>query len=58
MPKKYSGLHELIEQDKEANRYFQTLPGYVKDTMQARLQNINSFASLCDYAENLLRSDE
>lgn len=57
MPKKYAGLHELIEQDKEANRYYQSLPDYVKDTMQTRSQNINSFSSLCDYAENLLRND-
>jgi hypothetical protein len=58
MPNKYSGLNQLIEQDKEANRYFESLPDYVKETISARSENINSFASLCDYAENLLRDDE
>ncbi len=58
MPNKYDGLQELIDQDREANEYFRCLPGYVKETISARSQNINSFASLRDYAENLLRDDE
>lgn len=58
MPNKYNGLDDLIKQDSDANKYFNSLPGYVKDTISARCENINSFASLRDYAENLLRTDE
>ncbi len=58
MPNKYNGLNQLIDQDKEANRYFRSLPDYVKETISARSENINSFESLCDYAENLLRDNE
>ena len=58
MTNKYSGLQELIEQDREAGAYFSCLPGYVKETINERSENINSFASLRDYAQNLLRDDE
>ncbi len=57
MDKKYSGLYELIENDSEANNYYQSLPDYAKQSICAREQNINSFASLQDYAENLLRNE-
>jgi hypothetical protein len=58
MDKKYSGLFSLIEEDSKANEYYESLPDYVKQSISAREQNINSFASLRDYAENLLRADE
>lgn len=58
MYKKYSGLFSLIEEDSKANEYYESLPDYVKQSISAREQNINSFASLRDYAENLLRADE
>jgi len=58
MNDKYSGLQELIDQDREAGAYFNCLPGYVKETINERSENINSFASLRDYAQNLLRDDE
>jgi hypothetical protein len=58
MPDKYSDLYSLIDQDREANSYFSALPYYVKQSISYRSQNINSFDSLRDYAENLLRDDE
>ncbi len=58
MDKKYSGLNSLIEQDMEAKQYFTSLPGYVKEQIQSRADGVNSFASLRDYAENLLRGDD
>ncbi|MDF1494652.1 hypothetical protein [Caproiciproducens sp. CPB-2] len=58
MKGKYSGLYELIEEDSEAGEYFDNLPEYVQESISAREENINSFASLRDYAENLMRDDE
>ena len=53
----YEGLESLIAQDNEASQYYQSLPGYVREHIASRGQNVNSFASLRDYAENLLRGD-
>lgn len=58
MKKKYSGLYELLAEDSQASDYFDTLPDYVRQSVSAREQNINSVDSLRDYAENLLRADE
>ena len=57
MHKKYSGLYELIEEDSAANEYYDALPDYAKESIRAREENINSYASLRDYAENLLRNE-
>ena len=54
----FSGLNELIKNDSQARTYFQGLPQHVRDGISAREQNINSFDSLKDYAENLLRGDQ
>jgi hypothetical protein len=58
MPNKYSDLYSLIDLDNEASSYFASLPYYIKQSVSSRSQNINSFDSLRDYAENLLRDDE
>lgn len=58
MQKYYSDLQDLIRQDPEAGRYYQSLPGYVKEAVGQRAQSVNSLESLRDYAENLLRDDE
>lgn len=55
---KYSGLLELTKQNNEASQYFSSLPSYVKEQINQRADNINSFESLRDYAENLLRGDQ
>lgn len=58
MNTKYNGLDSLIRLDAEAGRYFSSLPEYVKESIQQRADSVNSFESLRDYAENLLRADE
>ena len=57
MAKKYTDLHALIDAEPDANRYYNSLPVYVRDQMETRATGVNSFASLKDYAENLLRGD-
>lgn len=58
MDRKYDSLFALIRQDPEADRYFQSLPNYVREAVSERAQSVNSLESLRDYAENLLRDDE
>ena len=55
---KYHTLNELIAQDTEAGEYFSLLPDYVQEMISQRGDNVNSLASLQDYAENLLRGDD
>jgi hypothetical protein len=55
---KYSGLNDLLRDNKEANAYFENLPAYVKDAIRKRADNINSFASLKTYANNLTQGDD
>lgn len=58
MQKQYQDLYSLIQEDKEAGRYYSCLPGYVKDSISQRAENVNSFDTLRDYAENLTRADD
>lgn len=55
---KYNDMYALFESDKWAKKYFDSLPAYVRDQINTRAGNVNSFASLRDYAENLLRGDD
>ena len=55
--KKYKSMYELFEVDHEAKKYFNSLPDYVREQIGTRANNVNSLASLQDYAENLLRGD-
>lgn len=57
MKTKYDGLHDLIDDDNRAKEYYNSLPDYVKESIDARQQSINSFESLQDYAQNLLRNE-
>ena len=57
MADKYPGLNELLQGDQNARQYFDSLPAYVREHIQTRSQNVNSLASLQDFAENLLRGD-
>lgn len=58
MSGKYKDLQSLIEQDSEASRYYNELPEYVREQISSRSVDVNSYASLQDYAENLLRGDD
>ena len=51
----YSDLNALLHSEPEARRYFDTLPDYAREQIQTRAGNVNSFASLMYFAENLLR---
>ncbi|MCL2740038.1 MAG: hypothetical protein FWE47_02465 [Oscillospiraceae bacterium] len=55
---KYNDLVELIRNEDEAHRYYYRLPSYVRDHIETRASNVNSFESLKDYAENLLAGDK
>lgn len=57
MQQKYSDLFNLIAEDSRAHQYFSSLPDYVQEEISHRADNVNSFQSLCDYAENLTRGD-
>ena len=54
---KFSGLDALIQSDIQASNFFAGLPDYVQDMIGQRKQKVNSYESLVDYAENLLRGD-
>lgn len=54
---KYSDMHELIKRDRKARNYFLSLPDYVQEQIAERAGNVNTFESLKDYAQNLLRND-
>lgn len=56
--KKYHDMYELMSSEEEAKKYFYSLPDYVRSQMSTRVSHINSFESLRDYAENLLRGDD
>ena len=55
--KHYPDLDALLQNDPDAKRYFDTLPDYARDQIRTRSDGVNSFASLKDYAQNLLRGD-
>lgn len=58
MQEKYPNLIELINSDNAAKKYFNSLPDYVRQQIFSRSSGVNSFESLKDYAENLLRGDD
>ena len=53
----YSDLQSLIFQDADARQYYNELPEYVREMIQSRGDDINSFESLRHYADNLLKGD-
>ncbi len=58
MPKKkYEGLEALLAADPRAEALFRQVPDYVRDQIRERGENVNSYDSLSDYVDNLLRGD-
>ena len=53
----YPDLKSLLSSDTEARSFYDTLPEYVKEMMSQREDSINSYESLCHYAENLTKGD-
>jgi len=58
MTQKYNDLQSLLSADGQAREFYSSLPDYVKDHISTRAQNVNTYKSLRDYAENLLRGDD
>ena len=58
MARNYEDLTELIAMDAAASKYYASLPDYVQEMISDRGDNVNSYESLRDYAENLLRGDD
>ena len=54
---KYPDLFALLDSLPEARRYFDRLPAYAQEHIAARAAGVNSYESLVDYAENVLRGD-
>ena len=54
---KYNDLNSLISQDTAARQYFDGLPGYVREMIQQRGDDVNSFDSLKSHADRLLKGD-
>ncbi|MDD4796421.1 MAG: hypothetical protein PHO66_01470 [Eubacteriales bacterium] len=57
MQPKYPNVNQLLHQNAQAKAYYDKLPDYVQESIQQRAQGVNSFESLCHYAENLTRGD-
>ncbi len=56
--KKYPGLSYLLAADPKAASFYSSLPGYIQEAIRQRSDNINSFASLQTYANNLAQGDD
>ena len=54
----YPDLNALLRSEPEAKHYFDTLPDYAREQISTRSDSVNSFVSLKDYAQNLLRGDD
>ena len=54
----YPDLNALLRSEPEAKHYFDTLPDYAREQISIRADGVNSFASLKDYAQNILRGDD
>ena len=50
----YSEPNALLRAAPEAKHYSDTLPDYAREQINTRPDSVNSFASLRDYAQNLL----
>lgn len=55
---KYPDLYAVLNNEPEAKQYFEKLPDYVREQISTRADGVNSFESLRDYADNLLRGDD
>ena len=54
---KYSDVYSLMESNEQARKYFELLPSYVQEEIENRADSINSYESMCHYAENLTQGD-
>lgn len=52
------GLCTLLAQNSEAQKYFDSLPDYIKDMIEDRADSVQSLDELHRYVENLLAGDK
>jgi len=52
----YRDLDTMIFQDGNARQYYNELPGYIREQISSRRDNITTFDALKNYAENLLEN--
>lgn len=52
------GLHALLSQNDEAQKYFDSLPDYIREMIETRADSVQSIDELHRYAENLLSGDK
>ncbi|MCL2351075.1 MAG: hypothetical protein FWC55_00935 [Firmicutes bacterium] len=50
-------MRALIFQDADARQYYNELPEYVREMIQSRGGDVNSFDSLKSHADRLLKGD-
>lgn len=56
--KKYDNLNDLLQQNSAARHFFDSMPDYVRETIEERGDNIRYERDLQGYAEKLLRGDD
>lgn len=54
----YPNMDALLRAEPEARKYFESLPDYAREQICTRANNVKTFDSLRNYAENLLRGDD
>lgn len=55
--KEYNGLGDMLKHNPEAFSYYTGLPKYVRSMIAMRSDNVCSFETLQNYADNLLKGD-
>ena len=55
--KEYQGLGDMLKNNQEAFSYYTSLPKYVRSMIAMRSDNIHTFDTLQNYADNLLSGD-
>ncbi len=57
----YSGnpfnLNDMLINDRNLNSYYESLPDYVKESINSRADNIRSEEELRDYVDKLLENE-
>lgn len=57
MPDKRNALNDLLESDREAQRYFNSLPDRVRDFIMQSDENYSSLPELQSAAERVLQAN-
>lgn len=55
--KEYQGLGDMLKNDPQVFSYYTSLPKYVRSMIAMRSDDVCSFETLQNYADNLLKGD-